>query len=201
MTGLVQLFAVYLLQTGRGTGHHWQPLRRPSCGNLDGSRLRSRHAGLADVRNDLGANSEGASEENERLEPPVNVQLQPLVDAVARVVVVCVKKPSLHLLSWDGEGRRGRHDRLVDGGNECNDPKEDEGTEARGAVHRLVRDRSSEHTLSLLLGCWVAVTGVVTGASSLAWAEAVVRSVVFVSARAHRHGSVEVLVDRGVHSF
>ena len=48
-------------------------------------------------------------------------------------------------------------------------------------MHRLVRDRSSEHTLSPLLGCWVAVTGVVTGASSLAGAGAVVRSVVFVS--------------------
>ena len=48
-------------------------------------------------------------------------------------------------------------------------------------MHRLVRDRSSEHTLSPLLGCWVAVTGVVTGGSSLAGAGAVVRSVVFVS--------------------
>ena len=40
---------------------------------------------------------------------------------------------------WDGEGRRGRRDRLVEGGNECNDPKEDEGAEARRAVHRLAK--------------------------------------------------------------
>ena len=38
---------------------------------------------------------------------------------------------------WNGEGRRGRCDRLVEGSNECNDPKEDEGTEALRAVHRL----------------------------------------------------------------
>jgi hypothetical protein len=56
-------------------------------------------------------------------------------------------------LRWDGEGRRGRCDRLVEGSNECNDPKEDEGTEALGAVHRLAMEgRSSEHTLSQLVG-------------------------------------------------
>ena len=38
---------------------------------------------------------------------------------------------------WDGEGRQGRRDRLVEGSDESNDPKEDEGAEALRAALRL----------------------------------------------------------------
>ena len=39
----------------------------------------------------------------------------------------------------DGEGRRGRRDRPVEGSEECNDPEEDEGAEALRAALRLAR--------------------------------------------------------------
>ena len=54
--------------------------------------------------------------------------------------------------SCDGDGRRGRRDRLVDGSNERNDPKEDEGTEALGVAHRLWLEIDLVGTLSQLLG-------------------------------------------------
>ena len=82
----------------------------------------------------------------------------------------------------DGEGRQGGRGRLVEDSNECNDPKEDEGTEALRAVHRLVRDKSSEHAFAasrVSIGS-LSLRGH-TGVSSLAGAGAVVCSVVFVS--------------------
>ena len=87
---------------------------------------------------------------------------------------------------WDGEGRRGRRARLGEGGNESNGPKEDEGTEALRAVHRLgIEGRSSEHAVAASrdgvgsLSHWRGRTG----ASSLGAGAgaAVVCSVVFVS--------------------
>ena len=65
-----------------------------------------------------------------------------------------------------------------EGSNECNDSNEDEGAEARRAVHRLARGRPSERAVTAAVGCWVVVC-VVTGASSLAGAGVVVCSVVF----------------------